>query len=148
MNIYSYSSIENVIIENNTFDATQIEFSIGGWAARSGSRFRFVHNIIKDAQDPITIAAINGFDTDSAEMNFSSNNFINCSGFLVNTAGRTYQSRSENVLPYNFTNTFWGNAATEELLSPGFDGNASFIYDFYDDFTIPQVNFGEYRVNP
>jgi hypothetical protein len=145
--LYSYSSIENIIIENNSFDATQIEFSVGGWDARSVNRFRFVHNIIKDTQNPIIISIVNGFNPNSSTMNFSSNNFINCSGYLVNTAGRSYQSRSDNVLPFDFTNTFWGDAATEELLSPGFDGNASFIYDFYDDFTIPRVNNGEYRVN-
>lgn len=114
----------------------------------------FSYNTFVESINPIILTDQYAYSS-SRGINFTYTNFIDCQGILVNTTS----SKVAHNLPtggvirvdnryIDFSNSFWGYSNTEELISPGFDGNASFIRDYYDDFSFAAVKFANFYEEP
>ena len=116
---------------------------------------RFVGNTIRNGA--ITISSGPSFSyndirelTSSLNLRYSSsfnhNNIINIWSDDNFTAKST-NSRNQ-YLSYNMQYNFWGYDKTIELDSIGMNGNASFFYDYYDDFNQTEIDYANYFHDP
>ena len=129
-------------VSTNAFVGTNVEFGLFYVYGSNPILFSFTNNYFKDVDNPITLTI---YRIESVEVpDFSKNTFDNCSGYLVTT----HYWPDPNNFSINFTGTYWGDSATEELEAVGPDGNLSFIYDYHDDFTRPIVIVDDYRLEP
>lgn len=66
--------------------------------------------------------------------------------------GYTYAMRisweSETSDPVDATGNYWGPSLTEEMMQAGDGANISGIFDFYDDFTLVEVDYSGFLTEP
>jgi len=128
--LYFYGYSENSTIESNTID-------VYSFYIRGSTTFN---------NNDIYVSSISVGDTNSYAQTFTNNNFNNYTGSLLDMSGSSHDS----LKSIDFTNNYWGQSQTEELIANELTGekNVSFIYDYRDDFNLTEIDYTGWLKSP
>ena len=135
--------MHNFFIDNNVFDKCSIIIQFHHQSYSVDGGFSFIGNTLLNISVPVKIGT-NG-QSGPKILDFHNTSFIDCSGVLVDCQ---YTARKLDVTTINFSGSYWGFANTEEIQAVGNRQDVSFIYDYFDDFSLTEIDYSNYRAEP